>query len=78
MSDTSKAQVRQAVAVINEWLNFDGATIIDDYDGAMAINVEESGFDAIDISHDATIHGALPRRTFLEPINLALLRLVRA
>ena len=77
---TPKYQVEHAVKVINETYRFPAASLIDwtDVDDGYAINVEESGLDAYDVSINATVHGALPRGTFLEPINEVALRLVRA
>lgn len=78
---TPKHMVAHAVKVINETFGpYSPATLIDwSYCGdGYAINVEETGIDAHDVSANATVHGALPRGTFLEPINGVSLRLVRA
>ena len=83
MAHTPKRLVIQAVRRINEVFASeygcdDMARLIDwssDGDGyAIAVDA----IDAIDVSHNATVHGALPKGTFLEPINSASLRLVIA
>lgn len=76
----SRHQNEHAVKVINETFGpYTPATLIDwtDVDDGYAINVEETGLDAQDVAASATVHGALPRGTFLEPINSASLRLCR-
>ncbi len=78
----SKAQVVQAIKAINEFFGEEAARLIDwsDCGDGYAINLEDSlaEYYAEDIAADGTIHGALPRGTFLEPINNVSLRLVRA
>lgn len=71
---------KRAAEVINEVFETTGARVVDwrDSDEGIIIVVDEAGLDAIDVSLNATVHGALPRRTFLEPINSGSLRLVRA
>lgn len=82
MGHTPKRLVTQAIKIINEVYGEELAKLIDwsaDGDG-YAINVEDllGEYDAIDLSNNNTINEALPEGTFLEPINSASLRLVRA
>lgn len=82
MGHTPKSLVAQAVKVINEVLTEDLARLLDwsaDGDG-YAISVEDwmDEYDAVDLAANATIIGALPKGTYLEPINSYSLRLVRA
>lgn len=75
-----KHQVQRAITVINEVLPGAQASLIDwtaDDDG-YAILTEDGDYDAIEISYNSTVRGALPRGTYLEPINSASLRLVRS
>jgi hypothetical protein len=80
----TKAQVQHAIQAINDVFGCSpcerGASLIDwrDVGDGLAINVEELGFDAVEVSHNATVHGALPKGTFLEPITNVSLRLVIA
>jgi hypothetical protein len=78
-TDTTKAQNEYAADAIDEAFGvwFENAEVVD-YEGRPAIKVEHMGLDAVDVSQNATVWGALPEDTFLEPINSGLLRLVRA
>lgn len=80
MSAPSKAQVVNAIKAINESLPGAEASLIDwtDVGDGYAILTEDGHYDAVEISFNATVHGALPKGTYLEPINNASLRLVRA
>lgn len=80
MSAPSKAQVVHAIKAINESLPGAEARLIDwtDVGDGYAILTEEGYYDAIDISASGTVHGALPKGTYLEAINCGSLRLVRA
>jgi hypothetical protein len=74
---TPKHMVVQAIKVVNEQFG-DIAELIDwtDTDEGYAIMVH--GGYAVDISMDGTVHGALPKGTYLEAINNESMRLVRA
>lgn len=77
---SSKAQNLQAVDAINTAFGAGTAQLIDhrDYGDGLIIDVEGSGLESYDVTASGTVHGALPRNTFLEPINNCTLRLVRA
>lgn len=80
MSNTTKHQVVAAVKVINEFYEYPLVKLADwtDVAGGYAILVTDdlNEYDAMDISAEATIHGALPKGTFLEPVNSFSLRLI--
>lgn len=77
---TPKHLVVQAIKSINAVLPAAEASLIDwsDCGDGYAILTEDGQYDAIEISSNATVHGALPKGTYLEAINCASLRLVRA
>jgi hypothetical protein len=82
MKHTPKHMVAQAIKVINGYYEYPLVKLADWTDVAsgyaILLDDELGEYNAIDISDNATIHGALPRGTFLEPINSYSLRLVRA
>lgn len=80
MPYATKAQVTQAIKAINTHLPGAEAALIDwsSCGDGYAILTEDGDYDAIEVSSNGTVHGALPRGTYLEPINNASLRLVRA
>lgn len=84
MSAAPKHMVEHAIKVINEVFKLNDsngkATLIDwrAYDDGLAINVEDTGIDSWVFANSDTVYGALPRHTWLEPINAVSLRLVRA
>jgi hypothetical protein len=73
----TKDQHNAAIEVINREFGDGVATLADwtDVGSGYAILVAD-GYSE-DIAADGTVHGALPRNTFLEPINLFSLRLLR-
>lgn len=69
--------VEHATAVINNTFGQGSARYIKDWaDDGSAVIAADGHWDAMEIAGSATVYGALPRHTFLEPINLGLLRLV--
>lgn len=80
MSAAPKHMVQRAVEVINEVFPDAEAAIMQPgskYNGY--IDIILNGYvDSVLVVNSGTVFGALPRRTWLEPINAVSLRLVRA
>jgi hypothetical protein len=77
----TKLQHIAAVKAINKHFEFPLVALADWTDVgsgyAILVNDDLDEYTALDISADATVHGALPRGTYLEAINNFSLRLQR-
>jgi hypothetical protein len=78
MPEAPLHMVRHAVSVIEEVFAGLDAKVIDHRDCGEGLKIGINVGDAYEIADDATVHGALPRGTYLEVINGECLRLVRS